>query len=81
MLPIGGILIAIFAGWLMSRDSSRDELELGEGALYITWRFLIRYIAPTLVLLVILNQLGVIEKISHMFATVPQTPVENVLTQ
>jgi NSS family neurotransmitter:Na+ symporter len=34
MLPLGGLLIAIFAGWRLSRRSSVDELEIGDGPLY-----------------------------------------------
>ena len=26
LLPVGGLLIAVFAGWMISRDSSRAEL-------------------------------------------------------
>jgi hypothetical protein len=31
LLPLGGVLIAIFAGWMLSRASSVDELEMGDG--------------------------------------------------
>ncbi|HDH15007.1 MAG TPA: sodium-dependent transporter, partial [Gammaproteobacteria bacterium] len=52
MLPAGGFFIAIFAGWMMSEKHSREELALGRS--YILWQFLIKYIAPALVLVVIL---------------------------
>lgn len=58
MLPAGGFFIAIFAGWMMSEKHSREELALGRS--YILWQFLIKYIAPALVLVVILNLFGVI---------------------
>lgn len=58
MLPAGGFFIAIFAGWMMSEKHSREELAMGHS--YILWQFLIKYIAPTLVLVVILNLFGVI---------------------
>jgi len=45
-LPLGGLLTAIFAGWIMSRQASLDELELADAGLYRVWRFLIRYAAP-----------------------------------
>jgi NSS family neurotransmitter:Na+ symporter len=60
LLPLGGVLIAVFAGWVLSRDASVDELDLGEGALYRAWRILIRYVAPLAVGLVLLNAIGLL---------------------
>jgi len=59
MLPLGGLVIAIFAGWRMSRASTMEELNL-TGRMYTAWRIIIRYIAPTGVTLVFLNQIGVL---------------------
>lgn len=58
MLPLGGLFIAIFAGWMMKEKHSKDELGLKHS--YILWQFLIKYIAPVLVIVVILNLFGVI---------------------
>ncbi len=52
LIPIGGLLIAIFAGWFMSRASTIDELGIGDGKLYKLWNFLIRYLAPIALLMV-----------------------------
>ena len=60
MLPLGGLFIAIFAAWFMSRDASRDELDLGDGSAYKGWRFLVRYITPPAVIIVFLNVIGII---------------------
>jgi len=59
MLPLGGLCMAIFTGWLMSRASSSDELKVKE-SIYNFWRFVIRYIAPTGVTVIFLNQIGII---------------------
>jgi len=59
MLPIGGMLMAIFVGWRMARQSSRDELKVNE-KIYRIWRFTIRYIAPAGVLLIFLQAVGVL---------------------
>lgn len=61
MLPLGGVLIAVFAGWLMSRHSSVDELRMGEGLAYRIWWVLIRYVAPIGVSIVLLNAIGVLK--------------------
>ena len=46
MLPINALLIAVFAGWMMSRSSTLQELGLPDGLRYAYWRFILRYIAP-----------------------------------
>lgn len=58
MLPVGGLLIAVFAGWMMKEKHSKEELGLVNS--YGIWRFLIRYVAPALVALVILNLFDII---------------------
>ncbi|MGM0594321.1 MAG: sodium-dependent transporter [Pseudomonadota bacterium] len=60
MLPLGGLLIALFAAWQMRRASCRDELALGEGVVFGVWYFLIRYISPVAVIIVFLNAIGVL---------------------
>ena len=57
MLPLGGLLIAIFVGRIMSQDSSEKELNIKPQYLYSTWRFLILYIAPAGIIIVFLNML------------------------
>jgi NSS family neurotransmitter:Na+ symporter len=60
MLPVGGLLVATFAGWRMSRASTLDELGLPPGVFYSAWRFLVRIVAPLGVLVILLNSLDVI---------------------
>ena len=60
MLPLGGLLIALFAGWVMKRQSSMDELGLGNGVLYSTWRVLVRFITPIAILIVFANLIGLL---------------------
>jgi len=62
MLPVGGLLIAVFAGWLMSGKASRGELAI-DGAGYRAWRFLVRYVTPVAVIAVILNVTGIMKLI------------------
>ncbi len=54
MLPLGGLLITIFAGWVMCRNSTADELG-SSGTLYKAWRILARFVAPIGILFVIFN--------------------------
>ena len=54
MLPLGGLLITIFAGWVMSRNSTSNELG-DSGSLFKFWRLLARFVAPIGILLVLVN--------------------------
>ncbi|MEO1204614.1 MAG: sodium-dependent transporter, partial [Pseudomonadota bacterium] len=54
MLPLGGLLITVFAGWIMCRNSTADELG-GAGPLYKAWRGLARFVAPIGILLILIN--------------------------
>ncbi|NNL56092.1 MAG: sodium-dependent transporter [Woeseia sp.] len=54
MLPLGGLLIVVFAGWVMCRNSTSDELG-SSGLWFSTWRVLARFIAPIGILLVLIN--------------------------
>lgn len=58
MLPLGGVAIAVFAAWLMSRSATEEELQLKNEGLFNLWRFLVRYITPIAVLIVFLNAVG-----------------------
>ena len=60
MLPLGGLLIAIFAAWKMSRESTVDELGMGDRFFYPLWRFLVRYITPIAVIIVFLKAVSLI---------------------
>lgn len=60
MLPLGGLAMALFAGWFMARESTRGELAMGDGPGYRLWRVLTRYVAPLAVALVFLNAIGLL---------------------
>ena len=46
LMPIGGMLYALFAGWWVARQTLVDELGIGDGALFKLWLFLARLVAP-----------------------------------
>ena len=54
MLPLGGIFIAIFVGWIMKKEHVLDELGFQENFIFKAWYFSVRFVAPTLVGLVFL---------------------------
>lgn len=61
MLPLGGMLIAIFAGWVMDRDSTEREFSFRLPYLYQAWHIMVRYVSPLLVAIVFLNIIGIIK--------------------
>ena len=60
MLPIGGFCIAVFAGWIMKRQHSEQELNMPNVAGYQVWKILISYVAPSAVFFVFLHVIGVL---------------------
>ena len=60
MLPLGGVCIAVFAGWVMSEEDSVKELSLKRQWLYKTWLFLVKFISPLAVVIVFLKSIDVI---------------------
>ncbi len=46
LMPLGGMLYALFAGWWMSRKILVDQLGIGDGATFKLWLVLVRLVAP-----------------------------------
>jgi NSS family neurotransmitter:Na+ symporter len=67
MLPLGGLLIAFFAGWVMCRNSTADELGTA-GTSFKLWRITARFIAPVGILFVLLKAIGVLDWIGGKLA-------------
>ncbi|GMR22968.1 MAG: sodium-dependent transporter [Acidobacteriota bacterium] len=57
MLPLGGILVAVFAGWFVSAKTSEKELRFKSPLLYRAWLVSLRYLAPIAIFLVLLANL------------------------
>jgi len=60
LLPLGGLLTAIFAGWVISKNNSKDELAIPTPFFHSLWRVLIRYITPLGIIIVFLNVIGLL---------------------
>ncbi len=61
MLPVGGLLLAVFTGWLMSKNIVHDELGWQRrGFWFQSWRFILRYLAPIAILCILLMSFGLI---------------------
>jgi NSS family neurotransmitter:Na+ symporter len=63
LLPLGGLLISLFIGWGMKWKDVEDECHTGDtsAARYLpAFKFLIRYVAPIMIVLTLLNGLGLL---------------------
>jgi NSS family neurotransmitter:Na+ symporter len=62
MLPIGGLFIAIFAGWVLTHGQKEAEIKRIENTFhfYDIWHFLVKYIAPLAVLVILLQKTGLL---------------------
>jgi NSS family neurotransmitter:Na+ symporter len=61
-LPVGGMFISIFTGWYLDKKFVKEEVTNG-GTLRVPYLkpfiFVLRYVAPVAIGLILLNQLGV----------------------
>ena len=53
-LPVGGLLIAILVGWVAPKAAMRSELPHASDGMFAAWHFVIRYIAPTAVIIILI---------------------------
>jgi NSS family neurotransmitter:Na+ symporter len=64
MLPLGGLLIALFIGYIVDKEDLRRELS-NNGSLAVSrllsfYFFIIRYVTPALLIVIFLNSVGII---------------------
>jgi len=60
LLPLGGLLMAIFAGWVMQTRHVREELGIAMQA-YALWRFTIRFVSPLAIVAIFLYLFGLVK--------------------
>jgi NSS family neurotransmitter:Na+ symporter len=58
IMPVAGVLYAIFVGWWVSRDVSLAEIGLEDGAVFKLWMLLVRIVAPLAVAIVFVTSLA-----------------------
>ena len=54
LLLLGGLLTSIFLGYKLPRGVAAEESGLGEGLAFTTWRFTVRYVAPAVLLVLLI---------------------------
>jgi len=62
LMPLGGILVAVFVGYIMDKQTVRDTLIPYMGNTFFNiWLFMMRYVAPIAVFFVMMNEMGIIK--------------------
>ena len=57
LLPVSGILIAVFAGWKLPAIVLREELHILTPKLHALWRIALRYVCPLCIVAVLLGKI------------------------
>jgi NSS family neurotransmitter:Na+ symporter len=61
MLPLGGLLVAVFVAWYLKRSVSYDEVTnygLQKAPYFPVYMFILKYISPVAIAMIFINELG-----------------------
>ena len=61
MLPLGGLFISLYAGWVMPRKYRDAQLKGLAPILFHGWVWLVRVVAPALVIIVLMQRVGILD--------------------
>ena len=69
IMPIGAIMLAVLSGWIWGTKNALDELNDGAVSFKIGywWAFIIKYLAPILVLVILISKTPLYEIIVNLF--------------
>jgi len=57
MMPVSGLLLAVFVGWVIKPEAIAAELRMKNPALFRTWFWLLRWVAPISIALILYSSL------------------------
>jgi neurotransmitter:Na+ symporter, NSS family len=60
MIPIGGLLTTVFVGWILDKEAVHSAFNR-RSWIGLVWRFVMRWVIPVLILLIILQKSGIID--------------------
>lgn len=66
IMPVGGVLMCVFLGWVVDEHVLRAEITNNgtiKSPLYSTYRFIIRYVAPLCIFFIFANELGLFQMV------------------
>ena len=59
MLPVGGLLITIFVAWGIKEEIRKSSFQ-SASIYYLLWRFILRFVTPVAVTIILLQGLNII---------------------
>lgn len=61
-LPIVALMVSIYTGWFLDQEISKEEFSSGSSfkSFWHVWRFFIRWVAPLAIIIIMLQQSGLI---------------------
>lgn len=57
MIPLNGLLIALFGGWVIAKQLLRDEIRLKSEFMFKAWHLIVRYLAPIVIFSILVSSL------------------------
>ncbi len=57
MMPAGGLMLALFVGWRIKPKAIREQLKFGNARLFKLWLWLLRWVAPISIALILYSVL------------------------
>jgi NSS family neurotransmitter:Na+ symporter len=57
MMPLSGLLLALFVGWMIKPDAIEQELQMKNRTWFRAWLWLLRWVAPISIALILYNSL------------------------
>ena len=57
MMPLGGLLLALFVGWRVSPQAVADELDIRSPWFFKTWFWLLRWVVPISITIIFMSNL------------------------
>ncbi|WP_181347742.1 sodium-dependent transporter [Thalassobacillus sp. CUG 92003] len=60
LLPLGGLSMALFVGWYLTKDQALEASDMTRLPLGPVWLTIVKYVAPVMIILIFLNALGFI---------------------
>lgn len=75
LLPIGGLMVALFTGWFLDKQISKEEFYSGTQLKWMwrPWLFFMKWIAPIAIIFIILQQSGLVNVDTFFLTKYTQT--------